>query len=155
MPPMKHLLFFLLTSTSIFAQNIRSISFAELDKRIASEKETLVVNFWATWCKPCVAELPAFERLEREYKEKNVKVLLVNLDFNSKIESLVIPFVKRKSLQSEVIHVTDTDPNEWINKVDSSWSGAIPATVIYRNGRKLFFKEGEMTFEELTENVMK
>lgn len=139
----------------MFAQNVGSLSYAELEKRIATEKGTLVVNFWATWCKPCVAELPAFERLEQEYKEKNVKVLLANLDFNSKVESLVVPFLKKKNLKSEVIHIMDTDPNSWINKIDESWSGAIPATVMFRNGKKYFFKEGEMTYEELKEVVAK
>lgn len=139
----------------MFAQNVGSLSYAQLENRIAKEKGTLVVNFWATWCKPCVAELPVFERIESEFKDKNVSVLLVNLDFNSKVESLVIPFLKKKNLKSEVIHITDTDPNSWINKVDESWSGAIPATVMFRNGKKYFFKEGEITYEELREVVAK
>ena len=80
---------------------------------------------------------------------------MINLDFNSKIKSSVEPFVKSKQLKSEIIHITDTDPNLWINKVDSSWSGAIPATVIYNpQHQKIKFKEGQMTFDELESFIL-
>ena len=82
-------------------------------------------------------------------------MILVNLDFNSKVDSLVIPFIRRKKIESDVIHITDTDPNEWINKIDSSWSGAIPATVMIRNKKVLFFKEGTVSELELNSNLEK
>ena len=74
----------------------------------------------------------------------------MNLDFNSKIKSQAEPFVKNKNLKSEIVHVMDTDPNAWINKIDSTWSGAIPATVIYNAlHQKIYFTEGQMTFTQL------
>lgn len=82
-------------------------------------------------------------------------MILVNLDFNSKVDSLVIPFIRRKKIESEVIHITDTDPNEWINKIDASWSGAIPATVMIRNKNLIFFKEGPVSELELNNTLEK
>ena len=82
-------------------------------------------------------------------------MILVNLDFNSKVDSMVIPFIRRKKIESEVFHITDTDPNEWINKIDSSWSGAIPATVMMRNKNVIFFKEGQVSELELNNNLEK
>ncbi|MBK7429628.1 MAG: TlpA family protein disulfide reductase [Bacteroidetes bacterium] len=114
-----------------------------------------VVNFWASWCKPCIVELPYFEKINSEIGSNNFKVCLVNLDFNSKFRGAATDFIKNKKIKSKVVHINDTDPNEWINKVDSSWSGAIPATLIYVNGQKVFFKEGEMSYEELKAEILK
>lgn len=130
-------------------QTIELISFDSLNTRIQRSDKLTVVNFWASWCKPCLAEMPVFERLHQEFGDKEVEVILANLDFNSKVTSLVSPLVKERRLQSRVVHITDTDPNTWINKVDSSWSGAIPATVVFDKEKKIFFKEGEITYEEI------
>lgn len=145
--------FFLLSSLWSYSQEVELIEFNSLKARMDTTKEVVVYNFWATWCKPCVAELPYFEKINAKYEGKKVKIVLVNLDFNSKTETLVIPFVKRNKLKSTVLQIIDTDPNEWINQVDSSWSGAIPATLILRAGIKKFFVEKEMTYEELEEVV--
>jgi len=131
------------------------MSFTELQKRLQGmNNKTVVVNFWATWCVPCVEELPGFEQLNKLYASKNVKVILVSLDFTSRIESNVIPFIQNRKIKSEVWHITDSDPNTWINQIDSSWSGAIPATVIYDSShRKIKFNEGAMSFDELDKIV--
>jgi|SRR6185369_10649545 len=135
----------------VHSQTIQSMSFDQLQRKLNEKNDSiLVLNFWATWCKPCVEELPAFEQLNQKYASQKVKVILVNLDFNSKIKSAAEPFVKNKNLQSEIIHITDTDPNAWINKIDSTWSGAIPATVIYNSShQKIKFTEGKMTSDQL------
>lgn len=112
-----------------------------------------VVNFWATWCKPCVKELPAFEKLNREYRNEKVKVLLVSLDFIKHYDSKLIPFIKKNNLQSEVILLNDPRSNRWIDKVSPEWSGAIPATVIYRGDMRGFYGQS-FTYEEL-ENELK
>jgi len=138
------------------AQKIEMLTFDDLKSRVAESNDTLyVVNFWATWCKPCIEELPYFENCNQDYKNGKFKMMLVNLDFNSRVSYSVEPFVKKKNLRSEVLHINDTDPNTWINKVDSNWSGAIPATIMYKNGRTLFFKEGSMEEKELRDQIEK
>lgn len=150
------LLTLLMMNQSIFAQEIRSIKFNELQNEIKDSGDTLLIyNFWATWCKPCVEELPSFEKAHSEFSNQKVKVVLVNLDFNSKVSSVVDPFIKKKNIQSSVYHITDTDPNEWINKIDPIWSGAIPATVIYLSGEKVFFLEGQISEQSLIWEIEK
>ncbi|KJD31656.1 thioredoxin [Tamlana sedimentorum] len=117
------------------------------------DDKTYVVNFWATWCAPCVKELPYFEQLNEAYKDKNVEVLLVSLDFPHQYDTKLKPFIKEHKLKSKVLVLDDADMNTWIPKVDETWSGSIPATVIYNKNKKLFFEQS-FSFEEL-ENELK
>lgn len=111
-----------------------------------------VVNFWATWCAPCVKELPYFEKINKEYKANGVEVLLVSLDFPRKYETKLKPFLKEKQLKSKVVCLNDVDQNRWIPEIDTTWSGAIPATIIYKGGKRKFY-EKSFTYEELEKEV--
>lgn len=113
---------------------------------------TYVVNFWATWCVPCIEELPYFEKLNKEYKTKNVKVLLVSLDMHKMVESKLIPFIKDNNLQSDVVLLRDPDSNRWIPKVDENWTGSIPATIIYNKNKRKFYEKA-FTYTELETEV--
>jgi thiol-disulfide isomerase/thioredoxin len=113
-----------------------------------SNNKTYVVNFWATWCAPCVKELPYFEKLNVEYKNKAVEVILVSLDFPQKYETRLKPFIKENKLQSKVIALNDVDSNSWIPKVSKEWSGAIPATLIFNKEKRQFYEQS-FNFEEL------
>ncbi|TAI46722.1 TlpA family protein disulfide reductase [Flagellimonas allohymeniacidonis] len=113
---------------------------------------TYIVNFWATWCKPCIKELPYFEQVNEEFKDKNVKVLLVSLDMPNMWKSRLEPFVEKKGIQSEVVILDDPKQNDWIPKVAEEWGGGIPATLIYK-GKKRNFYEQEFTYEELTQEL--
>lgn len=111
-----------------------------------------VVNFWATWCVPCVKELPHFESLNEEFKKRDVEVLLISLDFPKQYDSKLIPFVEKHKLKSKVIALDDTDMNTWLPKIDEDWSGAIPATLIYAKGKRKFYEQS-FTYEELIKEV--
>ena len=125
-------------------------SFPQLESRFQTTGDTtLVVNFWATWCKPCIQELPYFQSLEKKFAGKNLKVLLVSLDFRVQLESEVIPFVKKKKIKQEVILLADADANSWISNVDSSWDGAIPVTLLIANGKRSFYGEAFETQKQL------
>jgi thiol-disulfide isomerase/thioredoxin len=103
--------------------------------------KTYIINFWATWCAPCVKELPYFEEITQQYRGQTVEVILVSLDFPRQYESKLKPFIQDKNLQSEVIALNDTDMNTWIPQVDQNWSGAIPATLIYNKNQRQFFEK--------------
>ncbi|WP_296377974.1 TlpA disulfide reductase family protein [Winogradskyella sp.] len=111
-----------------------------------------VVNFWATWCAPCVKELPYFEKLNEEYKDKDVELLLVSLDFPRQYETKLKPFLKEKQLKSKVVCLDDVDQNRWIPAIDTKWSGALPATIIYKGNKRQFY-EKSFTYEELEKEV--
>lgn len=136
-------------TTSAFSQNVKLINIDQLNERIKKGKDsTYVVNFWATWCAPCVKELPHFEKLSAEHKSDKLAVLLISLDFKSKLASNVIPFVKRKNLKNEVFLFNESSPQEFIDRIDPSWSGGIPATLFIKNDKRKFV-ESEFTYEQL------
>ncbi len=112
------------------------------------DEKTYVVNFWATWCRPCIKELPYFEELRENYKDTGVEVILVSLDFPENLESHVIPFIERHNLKSKVVLLDDVNSNRWIPLVSEEWSGAIPATIIYNKNERKFY-ERTFTYDEL------
>ena len=100
-----------------------------------------IINFWATWCGPCIKEMPMFEKLGAERKDVEVTLVSLDLDLNPKPE-IVYRFIERKKIKSKVLILDEKDPNVWINQIEKSWSGAIPATIII-NG-----KTGQRKFVE-------
>ncbi len=154
---MKHLLIIWILMLIMTAESSGQI-LAEVDKEgllaqtRKSSDTTYVVNFWATWCSPCVKEIDYFEELHHMNQYKKLHVLLVSLDFPNQAEKRVIPFLKEKGISARVVLMTDLNYNDWIDQVDPSWSGAIPATLIYSRERRIFL-EKELTREELHEYV--
>ena len=121
---------------------IEVVNFQQLETLLSEQKEeVLVVNFWATWCKPCVEEMPYFEEVHDSLGGDDLKVILVSLDFPGKLESQLIPFVKDKGIEPQVVLLDDPHENDWIPKVDPTWSGAIPATLFIKQGQRKFFEK--------------
>ena len=131
------------------ALSISVLNFDELEPLLQRVNDTTyIVNFWATWCKPCVHELPDFEQLAAEYKNEKVKFLLVSMDFPKQVQTQVMPFIEEHKIKSEVVLLFDPNANVWINKVSSEWSGSIPATLVYNKNFRIFH-EGSYSYEEL------
>lgn len=118
------------------------------------DDKTYIINFWATWCKPCVEELPDFERTFAEQKRNNVAMVLVSLDMPSMWEKRLVPFVKEQDLKGEVVVLDDPKMNDWIPKIDPDWEGGIPATLIYNKNRRKFYPHG-FTYDELNSELQK
>lgn len=150
-------IFCMLAFTSMNAQKPAVYKINDLLKRIHNNSDTTyVVNFWATWCKPCVAELPEFEKLHQDSKNNNqkVKVLLVSMDFVEEIDKKLKDFLDKNKYTSEVVLLDEVNGNEFINKISEKWSGAIPATLITRKNKlRTEFHEGKMTYEMLEKVV--
>lgn len=143
------IIFSLVLSSRVFAQQVQLIKLDDINKRVMSGKDTVyIINFWATWCVPCLEELPHFEKLSSQYKINKLKVMLISMDFRSKLESTVVPFVRKKTLKNEVFLFDETNQQEYIDRIDSSWSGALPATLIIHKDKRRFF-EKEFTYQEL------
>ncbi|TXD48746.1 TlpA disulfide reductase family protein [Polaribacter sp. IC073] len=134
---------------STSAITVKTYTYKELKPLLEkNDGKTYVVNFWATWCAPCVKELPDFEKLNKEYASKNVAVLLVSLDFPKQITRKLIPFLAKRNIQSKVVLLDDVNEDIWIKAIDSTWSGAIPATLIYNKNKRKFYEQS-FTFETL------
>ncbi|MBS3738162.1 redoxin domain-containing protein [Mesohalobacter halotolerans] len=134
-------------------ENIPTLNYSQLKPWLnKKDNTTYVVNFWATWCAPCVKELPYFENVSSIYKDQNVKVILVSLDFPKMKNSRLIPYVKKENIQPKVLHLDDTNEQFWINDIAQSWSGAIPATLIYNKDKRKFYEQS-FTQEELETEI--
>ena len=128
----------------------------EFKERLEIQNDTLYVyNFWATWCIPCVKELPYFTKLSKEWKEEKVKFVFISLDDEEKIEKKLNPFLKKKKIIDECLVMGDGKMNDWINAIDSSFTGAIPATLLIRNSDKsrAFFQRDFENINELKEVI--
>ncbi|HEX7870608.1 MAG TPA: TlpA disulfide reductase family protein [Chryseobacterium sp.] len=131
------------------------IKYEQLENKIKEEKDVLLVlNFWSTTCAPCVKELPDFIEVNNKFKSNpKYKMLLVSLD-RAKDKDRVIEFIKKKNLTAEVVLLDDIKRmNTWIPKFEKNWDGNIPVTIVYKNGEKVHFNDGEMSKMEL-ENVI-
>jgi thiol-disulfide isomerase/thioredoxin len=156
---MKNLLTILLiiaAATGTRAQGLKAYTVADIMKRASTQNGTpndtiYVINFWSTWCAPCVAELHEFNTLEKKFEGKPLKVLLVSIDFpedykTDKLEA----FVHKKHLTPEVVWLNETNPNDYVPAVDNSWQGSIPATLmIYPKKGTREFLEGSITAGKL------
>ena len=131
---------------------VREIQFEDLQSYFHKSNDTLyVINFWATWCKPCVKELPYFERIHDNFSNRKVAVLLVSLDFSSNLNAKVRPFVKERNFKSQVMFLHQPRGHEWMNKVSDKWSGAIPATYFIKNNgsQSAFYEKAFDNYREL------
>lgn len=136
-------------SESMVDSDIMVVDFKQLQPFLEIDNDTIyVVNFWATWCGPCVREIPYFEQLRDKYEGENLKIVMVSLDMSDDLDTRVIPFMRKYDMKNKVLLLDDPQSNRWIPLVDEKWTGAIPATLIYGNGFREFYAK-EFTFSEL------
>ncbi len=126
----------------------------DLDNMLRSHgKRLLVVNFWATWCAPCVAEIPEFVEVAKQYRDKGVFFVGLSADFIDSWKTTVPPFLKQRKVDYPNF-VLDVDPNAMIPKFSPDWSGSLPATFLFdRHGKKLSGAVGRMSKDDLIKAI--
>jgi thiol-disulfide isomerase/thioredoxin len=141
------------TSVSAQKNSVPEVNFAAFQNQLNHNTDTVyVINFWATWCAPCRNELPLFEKIYTDFSDQKVKVLLVSLDFPKQAEKSLGSFISSNKITAPVILLNEPDANAWIDKVDPSWSGALPATLIYKKSNRRFF-EKELTYDDISNSI--
>lgn len=102
---------------------------------------TYIINFWATWCGPCVKELPHFEEIGKKYTNEKLSIIYVSLDLERQYQTVLLPFIEKHNLSHKVLLLNEPDPNSWIDTVDPVWQGSIPATLIYNDTKRAFYEK--------------
>jgi thiol-disulfide isomerase/thioredoxin len=148
------LVFSFLIITSVQAQ-VKSHTFSELEQKInsASSDSIYVINFWATWCGPCIKELPNFKDAQDSLAKSKVKFIFVSLDFPGS-ENRVLKVFTSKNLAGEVLMLNEPDANVWINKLAPEWQGDIPATwFVNKSNKTSDFHAGTIETTEIIQKV--
>lgn len=142
---------FLALSAGAAAQEIPFIKGKQISDWKKNKSDTVyVINFWATWCKPCLEEMPNFELAAQHFAGNKVRFIMVSNDFKKQIESKLKPYLAENNLKNKVYYMNETNPNDWIERVDPNWQGSLPATLIFNNSTGDYkFVSGPLTYEEL------
>lgn len=157
---MKKLLpFLLITIFSCDKESLRLIivDASEINYQINKHKgsEVVLINFWATYCAPCIEEFPMIVDLSNEYKDQGLKVYFVSADWSDR-EKEVLDFLKRQGVRGISFIKEEGNDNNFINEISKEWSGALPFTLVYdKNGNLSDFWEMEKNKNRFESAIIK
>ncbi|MEI6312860.1 MAG: TlpA disulfide reductase family protein [Bacteroidota bacterium] len=146
-----------LTYYSLTAQQIQFVTNDSLEHTIYHKTDTTyMIHFFATWCIPCMNELPEIIAFNDSTKDARFKLILVSLDPINTATTNLQAIISKLNITSNIYVLNDANTNEWISKVDKNWSGAIPATLFINQHKKFrkFIAE-TVTFKSLSKILKK
>ena len=146
---------YFLLATCTQSQEIKKVRIDELDEYITRSTVPLIVNFWATWCAPCIEEIPYFQETVKKYNGENVKLLMVSLDFENAFPGKIKTFARNKNVASQIFWLDESNADIFCPRIDSAWSGSIPASLFINNktGYRKFF-ERQLTPRQVEKEVL-
>lgn len=133
---------------------IREVTAEEVARLLdATGNNPVLLNVWATWCPPCIAEMPYFIEFHEKYHPR-IPLISLSVDDPSTIASAVRPFHSSRKLPFQVYVLAERDPDELSKALKTEFSGAVPTTVLYdASGTAAKVWEGAVTFAELESAV--
>jgi len=136
------IIIFLFIAAGLEAQ-IKAIKITDLERTIKESKTPMIINFWATYCVPCIEEIPYFQEMTKKYKSKGVSLLLVSLDLKTAYPTKIDAMAKRLQLTAPIAWLNETNADYFCPRVDSSWSGGLPASLFVSNatGYRKFYED--------------
>ena len=156
---MKIIIFIILLISGIsFAQDLLYInSTYDIDKiKKENTGKVLMINLWASWCKPCVEEFPDLIKLHNNYKNKDFKLILISLDFKEEIQTKLMPLLKKNNVDFTTYLLDIDSPDEIINYFNNEWGGGIPSSIIYnKSGELKSFILGNHDYEFFEKEIKK
>jgi thiol-disulfide isomerase/thioredoxin len=113
------------------APGVTPVSAAGADSlRRSSTARVVLLNVWATWCKPCLEEMPGLVRLRSEYSRDDLDLILLSADDLSDVDTAVAPFLGKAGVDFPTYVFGGGDQDAFIRTFDTTWSGALPATFL-------------------------
>jgi thiol-disulfide isomerase/thioredoxin len=115
----------------------------------------LLVNFWATWCGPCMEEFPELEKMVRMYAERQVDIVTVSVNSPDE-QKLVLGFLKKQHAFNRNLLLNSNDSADAVAAFGPGWKGAVPFTaLIGTNGQTLYSIQGDLKPLELRRALLK
>ncbi len=157
-------LFIIITPCISFAEEkqtqkkpiIHDINLQKIETLLSEKKQGLtIINLWATWCPPCVAELPHFGNIYKKYPKDKVHIYLINIEGKEIKEKVLEPFLRKNPLPCPVFLLEEGTPEELEKILKTEISGALPITLIYNSRGKLLKKFEESISEEDIRSILK
>ena len=141
-------LIFLWASAS-YGQQIKKMTIGDLENYISKSEKPLVINFWATYCLPCIEEIPHFQSTIQVNFKNKIELILVSLDLPDYYPAKISSVVSKKNFSAPIVWLNEADADYSCPRIDSSWSGAIPATLMVNNKKNYRrFYEQQLTKSE-------
>ncbi|HEX8999297.1 MAG TPA: redoxin domain-containing protein [Blastocatellia bacterium] len=133
---------------------LKPAAFGALIKQ--SQGKVLVINFWATWCGPCVAEFPELVKIDLAYRDKGVRMVGITADDLEDLKTKVIPFLREQKAEYENFLQDTDDPQQMVDVVMKDWPGVLPATFVYdKTGKLVWHRFGIIDRDALTAEIEK
>jgi thiol-disulfide isomerase/thioredoxin len=144
----------LLIVSAVSAQDVRSVKITELEKTIKESKTPLIVNFWATFCVPCLQEIPYFQEIASQYKSNDVSLVFVSLDMKEAYPVKVNNMAKKLNLTYPVVWLNETNADYFCPRIDTTWTGGMPSSLFVNNATGYHkFLEEPLSKEKLEKEI--
>ncbi len=138
-------IFFLICicTNQISAQQVKKIKMDALVAYAEKADHPVIINMWATWCTPCVEEIPWFNKILNQQTDSSIELILVSLDFEDKYESAVAKFIEKNPTKATLYWLDETKADYFCPLLDKSWSGNLPVSLFLNNktGYRIFFDD--------------